>query len=148
MLLLMWCFSGRGERYTGPMKRLIIMALFAALPGCSVTMYGNQTSGGGSSTTTTGSSIRASTQSGNARLSGSFGTPPPANAPGGQLTLSNNASAVLVLGLAIAGLGEVVGNWFSKPQERREPLVPGGISHTCSCYGWRPELLTPAPAPQ
>jgi hypothetical protein len=131
------------------MKQLITIAVFlAVLPGCTTTLYGNQTSGGGTNTTTTGSSVRGSQQIGNARLSGSFGAPPPAGMQGGQVTFSNNASAVLFVGLAIAGLAEVTGNWFSKPQERREPLAPGGISHTCSCYGWSPELLTPAPQPQ
>jgi hypothetical protein len=131
------------------MKQLITIAVFlAVLPGCTTTLYGNQTSGGGTNTTTTGSSVRGSQQIGNARLSGSFGAPPPAGMQGGQVTFSNNASAVLFVGLAIAGLAEVTGNWFSKPQERREPLAPGGISHTCSCYGWSPELLTPAPEPQ
>lgn len=131
------------------MKQLIAIAVFlAVLPGCTTTLYGNQTSGGGTNTTTTGSSVRGSQQIGNARLSGSFGAPPPAGMQGGQVTFSNNASAVLFVGMAIAGLAEVTGNWFSKPQERREPLAPGGISHTCSCYGWSPELLTPAPEPQ
>ncbi len=131
------------------MKQLITIAVFfAVLPGCTTTLYGNQTSGSGTNTTTTGSSVRGSQQIGNARLSGSFGAPPPAGMQGGQVTFSNNASAVLFVGLAIAGLAEVTGNWFSKPQERREPLAPGGISHTCSCYGWSPELLTPAPEPQ
>lgn len=131
------------------MKQLIAIAvILAVLPGCTTTLYGNKTSGGGTNTTTTGSSVRGSTQAGNARLSGSFGAPPPAAMQGGQVTFSNNASAVLFVGLAIAGLAEVAGNWFSKPQERREPLAPGGISHTCSCYGWSPELLTPAPEPQ
>ena len=131
------------------MKQLIAIAVFlAVLPGCTTTLYGNQTSGGGTNTTTTGSSVRGSQQIGNVRLSGSFGAPPPAGMQGGQVTFSNNASAVLFVGLAIAGLAEVTGNWFSKPQERREPLAPGGISHTCSCYGWSPELLTSAPEPQ
>ena len=131
------------------MKQLIAIAVFlAVLPGCTTTLYGNQTSGGGTNTTTTGSSVRGSQQIGNARLSGSFGAPPPAGMQGGQVTFSNNASALLFVGLAIAGLAEVTGNWFSKPQERREPLAPGGISHTCSCYGWSPDLLTPAPEPQ
>ncbi len=131
------------------MKQLIAIAVFlAVLPGCTTTLYGNHTSGGGTNTTTTGSSVRGSQQIGNARLSGSFGAPPPAGMQGGQVTFSNNASAVLFVGMAIAGLAEVTGNWFSKPQERREPLAPGGISHTCSCYGWSPELLTPAPEPQ
>ena len=61
------------------MKQLIAIAVFlAVLPGCTTTLYGNQTSGGGTNTTTTGSSVRGSQQIGNARLSGSFGAPPPA----------------------------------------------------------------------
>ena len=131
------------------MNRLLIIALFVLLPGCAVSLHGQQTSSGGSTSTTTASSVRGSTQAGNARLSASFGTPPAANAPGGQVNFSKGASAVLVLGLAIAGATEVVSGWFAPaPAERREPLAPGGISHTCSCYGWRPELLTPAPEPQ
>lgn len=118
----------------------------ATLSGCAVTLHGHQGSGPGGSTTTTGGSVRASAQSGNARASAAFGNPPPANAPGGQVTLSRGASAALVLGLAVAGAVETVGQWF-RPAERREPLVPGGISHTCSCYGWQPEL-TPRPGPQ
>ena len=31
---------------------------------------------------------------------------------------------------------------------RVKTLAPGGISHTCSCYGWSPASLTPAPEPQ
>ena len=131
------------------MKRLIVSAvILLVLPACTTTLYGTQSTSGGSSATTTGSHVRGSTQGGNARLSGSFGASPPPGFQGGQVTFSNNASAVLFIGLAIAGVAEAAGNWFSKPQERREPLAPGGISHTCSCYGWRPELLTPTPEPQ
>ena len=133
------------------MNRLLIIVLMTLLHGCAVTLHGNQTVSGGS-TSTTGSSVRASTQAGNARLSGSFGTSPAANAPGGQVSFSKGASAVLVLGLAIAGATEAVSGWFgpSAPATtvRREPLAPGGISHTCSCYGWSPESLTPATEPQ
>ncbi len=124
------------------MRRLIaIPVILAALSGCSTTLYGVQTSGGGSGATTTGSSVRASTQAGNARISGAFGSAPPAGAPGGQLTLSNHASAVLAVGLVVAGLAETVGQWFAAPAAplRNDAQAPGGIAHTCSCYGWRPE---------
>jgi hypothetical protein len=61
------------------MKRLILSALMlAVLPGCTTTLYGTQTISGGSSATTTGSYVRGSTQAGNVRLRGSFGSPPPA----------------------------------------------------------------------
>ena len=136
--------------YTGSMNRLMLLIAILLLPGCAVTLHGQQTTGGGSTHTTTGSSVRASTQAGNARLSGSFGTPPAANAPGGQVSFSKGASAVLVLGMVIASATEVVGSLFSPAPVAppREPLAPGGISHTCSCYGWSPASLTPAPEPQ
>jgi uncharacterized Zn-binding protein involved in type VI secretion len=121
-------------------------ALMAALSGCAVTLHGQQTTGGGSTTTTTGSSVQGSTRIGNARLGGSFGAPPQATG-GGQVTFSRGASAVLVLGLVIAGTAELIGSWFKPAPAGREPLAPGGISHTCSCYGWQPEL-TPGSPPQ
>lgn len=127
------------------MKRcaiLLLIAAISALAGCSVTMYGQQTTGGGSTATTTGSSIRGSTSVGNARIGGSFGAPPPAT--GGQATLSGGASAVLVLSVVIA---ELFSDWFKPVPAPRELRAPGGISHTCSCYGWQPEA-SPAPQPQ
>jgi len=129
------------------MRRFAMIIAMAALPGCAVTLAGNQTTGGGTTATTTGSSVQGGTRVGNARIGGSFGTPPPASAPGGQVRFSNEASAVLVLGLAIAGVVDIVGGWLQPAAERREPLSPDGISHTCSCYGWQPEL-TPPPQPQ
>lgn len=129
------------------MMRPAILLIVAALSGCAVSVHGNQTSSGGSTATSTGSSVRGSTTIGNARIGGSFGPPPAVNAPGGQATFSQGAAAVVVLGLVIAGAVEVVGDWFKPAAEPREPLSPGGISHTCSCYGWQPEL-TPAPPPQ
>lgn len=130
------------------MNRLLIIALAVLLHGCAVTLHGNQTSSGGSTTTTTGSAVRASTQAGNAKLAASFGTPPAANAPGGQVSFSKGTSAVVFVALAIAGATEMIGSWFTPAAEHREAPAPGGISQTCSCYGWRPELLTPAPDPQ
>jgi hypothetical protein len=133
------------------MCRLIAIALIlAALSGCSTTLYGLQTSSGASSATTTGSSVRASTQAGNARIGASFGTPPSPNAPSGQIALSSHASAVLAVGLVVAGLAEAFGQWLAAPpvSPQRESPSPGGIAQTCSCYGWRPEWLTPASPPQ
>lgn len=125
-----------------------VAALMVALSGCAVTLHGQQTTGGGSTATTTGGSVQGGTRIGNARLGGSFGTPSAARATGGgQVTFSRGASAVLVLGLAIAGAAELVGDWFKPALVAREPLAPGGISHTCSCYGWQPEL-TPGSPPQ
>lgn len=129
------------------MMRLILIAVVVLLSGCAVTLHGHQTIGSGGTTTTTGSSVQGGTRIGNARIAGSFGNRPAPNAAGGQVTLSRGASAVLLLGVVVAGTVEVVRDWLRPEPARREPLVPGGISHTCSCYGWEPEL-TPAPASQ
>lgn len=120
--------------------RLCLLLLILALPGCAVTLYGQQSTGGGQTATTTGSAVRGSTQIGNARLGGSFGAPPPANASGGQVTLSRGGSAALVVGLAVVGTGEALQRWWRGAPQRREAPAPDGISHTCSCYGWQPEL--------
>lgn len=132
-----------------------LAALLLALPGCAVTTYGQQTVGGASNVTSTGSSVRGGTRIGNnARISGSFGTPPAYNAPGGQATLAGNASAVVVAALVIAGLMEVVDDWLRPVVAANETLsgrLPtGNISHTCSCYGWEPEAASASgrqPAP-
>jgi hypothetical protein len=121
----------------------LIVPLFL-LHGCAVTLHGQQTTGGAQSATSVGSSVRGGAHIGNARIGGSFGAPPPANAAGGQLSLSRGASAVLVLGVLIAGAVDEIGTWFRTPAMPQAERLPGGpISQTCSCYGWRPE---PAPA--
>ncbi|MGA0115387.1 MAG: hypothetical protein ACO3IW_07540 [Burkholderiales bacterium] len=129
------------------MMRFFLIAVVVLLSGCAVTLHGNQTSGGGTTATTTGSSVQGCTRIGNARIGGSFGSRPAPNTAGGQLTLSKGASAVLLLGVVIAGTVDVVRDWLQPEPPRREPLSPDGISHTCSFYGWQPEL-TPAPASQ
>ena len=129
------------------MKRLLIIAVLAALPGCAVTLHGNQTTGGGSTATTTGSSVQAGKQFGNARVGASFGTPPPLNAAGGQLRLSSGPAAVLIVGLVLVEVADAIGEWFRPAAPRAERLPTGNISQTCSCYASNPEL-TPDPAAQ
>lgn len=128
------------------MKRLLIIVVLALLPGCAVTLHGNQTTGGGTTATSTGSSVQAGRQFGNARVGGSFGAPPPAHAAGGQVTFSRGASAVLVAGLVIAEAVDVIGAWFRPAAPRAERLSAGNISQTCSCYGGNPEVMPAAPA--
>ena len=116
------------------MKHLVIIAVLAVLPGCAVTLHGNQVTSGGSTATTTSSSVQAGKQFGNARVGASFGTPPPLNAAGGQVRLSSGPAAVLVAALVMVELADVVGEWF-KPAAARAELQPrGNISQTCSCY--------------
>ena len=124
------------------MKRLLIIAVLAALPGCAVTLHGNQVTGGGSTATTTGSSLQAGKQFGNTRVGASFGTPPPLNAAGGQLRLSSGPAAVLVAALVMVELADVVGEWFRPAAPRAERLPTGNISQTCSCYASDAELTT------
>jgi hypothetical protein len=129
-------------------QRLLLLILIAVLPGCAVTLYGQQSSGGGQTSSTTGAAVRGGTQIGNARLSGSFGHPPPATAGGGQVTLSRGGSAALVLGLAVVSTGEAVQRWRrgAASAGRHEPPAADSIAHTCSCYGWQPELTPQAGA--
>ncbi len=131
------------------MKRLLIslltMVVLALLPGCAVTLHGNQTTGGGSTATTTGSSVQAGKQIGNARVGGSsFGA---ARAAGGQVAFSQGASAVLVVALVIAGTVDAISDWMRPAAPRIERLPAGNISQTCSCYVGQTEL-TPGPAAQ
>jgi hypothetical protein len=129
------------------MKRFLILLVIAALPGCAVTLHGNQTTGGGSTATTTGSSVQAGKQLGNTRVAASFGSPPAANAAGGQLRFSSGASAVLVAALVMVEVADVIGEWFKPAAPRAERLPAGNISQTCSCYGWQAESM-PDPTAQ
>ena len=129
------------------MKRFLILLVMAVLPGCAVTLHGNQTTGGGSPATTTGSSVQAGKQFGNARVGGSFGTPPPVNAAGGQVRFSSGASAVLVVALVVAGTVDMISDWMRPAAPRAERLPADNISQTCSCYASNSEL-TSDPAAQ
>src|SRR5690606_37557577 len=143
--LFLLIFLIRLELYTAGMFRpALIIVLLLALPGCAVSLHGQQTTGGGQAATTLGSSVQGGTRIGNARIGGSFGAPRAAHAGGGQVTFSRGASAVLVLGVLIAGAIDEIGGWLKSPAPAMAERTPeGGISHTCSCYGWQPEL-TPA----
>ena len=122
------------------MTRFLLLLTLALLSGCAVTLYGNQTSGGGSTATTTGSSVQGAKTIGNARISGSFGSAPAPNAPGGQVHFSKGASAVLVLGVLIAGTVDAISELFRPAPSRIErAAVDGSVSQTCSCYGWQPD---------
>jgi hypothetical protein len=55
-------------------------------------------------------------------------------------------SALLVVGLVVVDAVRAAGSWVSGPASGRAGPTEG-IAHTCSCYGYRPEL-TAAPAAQ
>lgn len=124
------------------MRALAGVLVLLLLPGCAISLHGRETSGGGASTAVTGSRVDASAGAGQARASASFGSPPPARAAGGQVTLSRGASAALVLGLVLAEAVDALGaRWREVPPPRRPPRA--SIADTCSCYGWQPPTAPP-----
>lgn len=128
------------------MHTLAMMPITLALSGCYVAVNGHQSEGGATAGRTVAAVTRAHASTGSARVSASFGTPAPAASPGGQVSFSRGASAVLILGLVIA---EVV-NYFSAPSEGHGQFASDAgrsIANTCSCYGYEPgSQLTAASA--
>lgn len=107
-----------------------------ALSACTTTLYGYQSSSGGSTTTVTSASVAASASSSNARVSFVSGPRVPANAPGGQLTVSSSSAGALGVTVLVGVLASyIVG------EEGPTPLPAGTrILHTCSCYGYQPPV--------
>ena len=115
---------------------LVALLSCAALSACTTTLYGYQSSSEGSTATVTSASVAGSAKFSNARASFSSGPAVPANAPGGQVTLGNEATAVLVVGLLLADLFASIGE---EATPAPKPLPAGAnILHTCSCYGYQP----------
>jgi len=94
-------------------------------------MYGNQSTSGGTTTTTTSSQVSGSAQGANFKASfSSGGRPVSPKAPGGYVSVSGNAAAVLVGVVVIADLVK-----YFRGEPEAKSLPPGtAISHTCSCY--------------
>ena len=113
------------------MRTVSILLLCVPLAGCSVAMYGNQSTSGGTTTTTTSSQVSGSTQGTNYKASfSSGGQPVSPKASGGYVAASGNAAYVLVGVVAIAELW----NYF-RAGSQAKPLPAGtAISDTCSCY--------------
>ena len=109
----------------------LLMLLCLALPGCTVALFGNQSGG----STTTSSQVSGSAKFAGGQASINSGQPVPAGAQGGQVALSRGASAVLILGLAIADAVNYFGTKLGK-----KPASDEAISRTCSCYGYQPPV--------
>jgi len=118
------------------MKRSFLIALScAALSGCAVQLYGNQSSTAGSTTTAAASHVVASGAAGNARVSFFSGQPVSSAAPGGQVRFNSGSAGVTAAFVAFAGILDYIGGAAAP-----KPLPPDTrISHTCSCYGYQPE---------
>jgi hypothetical protein len=121
-----------------PARTALLVLLCLALPGCSVALYGNQSTSGGTTVTTTSSHVSASTQGSNFKASfSSGGRPVSPKAPGGTVYASGSTAYVVI---GIVALADLWNYFVGAPQPK--PLPPGtAISHTCSCYGYKP----PAP---
>jgi hypothetical protein len=121
-----------------PARSTLLALLSLAFSGCSVALYGNQSTSGGTTVTTTSSHISASTQGRNFNASfSSGGRPVSTKAPGGTVYASGTAAYVVI---GVVALADLWNTFLGAPQPK--PLAPGAaISRTCSCYGYKP----PAP---
>ncbi|HET7598198.1 MAG TPA: hypothetical protein VFK15_14795 [Burkholderiales bacterium] len=107
----------------------LAIATVLAQSGCSVALSGESGSGRSATTVATSGSIGVS----RARAGASFGAAAPSTAPGGHVSLSGGAAAVMVVGLVVADIVNQIG-------PRRAPAIDPvrPIAHTCSCYGYVP----------
>jgi hypothetical protein len=122
----------------------VTIPLCLVLSGCAVTMHGNQSTSGGTTTTVTSTQVSASTQGANYKAwFSSGGRPVSPTAPGGHVYASGNSAYALI---GIVALADLVNYFRGAPGPK--PLPPGtAISHTCSCYGYQPDLA-PDAAPE
>jgi hypothetical protein len=111
---------------------LIVLMTCLALPGCYVKSYGIQSAGGGTNSTITSSQVVATAKFSNGAALFTSGQPVSATAPGGQVSLGRNGSAILAVGLVFAEAVHYLGAFFS-PGRQVAPQ-PGSIADTCSCY--------------
>ena len=118
-----------------PVRVNLVVLLCVATSGCSVAMYGNQSTSGGTTVTTTSAHVSGSAQGSNYRVAfSSGGHPVSPKASGGFVAASGSAAYALVGVLVLADLLSYI---RGEPQPK--PLAPGtAISHTCSCYGYQP----------
>ena len=125
------------------MRAVNVLLLCVPLAGCAVTMHGNQSTSGGTTATATSSQVSGSSQGANYKASfSSGGHPVTPKASGGYVSVSGNSATVLI---GVVVLAELVN--YLRGESRPRPQPPGtAISHTCSCYGYQPDLaLDPAP---
>jgi hypothetical protein len=121
-----------------PARTTLLVLLCLAFSGCSVALYGNQSTSGGSTVTTTASHVSASTQGANFKASFSSGGHAVSPKASGGTVYASGGAAYAVVGVLV--LSDLWNYFRGVPQPK--PLPPGtAISHTCSCYGYQP----PAP---
>jgi len=120
-----------------PARTTALVLLCLALSGCTVAMYGNQSTSGGTSVTTTSAHVSGSAQGANYKISfSSGGQPVSPKASGGFVSASGNAAYVLI---GVVVLADLVNHF--RGESRAKSLPPGTtISQTCSCYGYKPPV--------
>lgn len=126
------------------MRGVILLAVCIAVSGCSVRLYGHQSTSSGATATTTASAVSGSVKSGNTKLAVSSGRPVSPGARGGYLRLSGDAAAALLIGLILIDTLNYLTAQFSGPPSELQS-TNGAISQTCSCYGYEGSA---GPAPQ
>lgn len=119
-------------------RTTVSILLCLVFSGCSVAMYGNQSTSGGTTVTATSAHVSGSAQGSNYRVAfSSGGHPVPPKAPGGTIAASGGAAYALVGVFVLADLWS-----YFRGEPQPKPLPPGTtISHTCSCYGYQPPAI-------
>ena len=122
-------------------RALKILAAFLpclVLSSCATTMHAGESSRDGATVVAMSAATAAAVSSSNASVSFVSGTPVPASAPGGHLTVSSSSAGALAAVIAIGILASyIVGEEGPKP-------LPAGtkLLHTCSCYGYQPPAVS------
>lgn len=132
------------------LRTFVLLFACTVFSGCATQIYGKQSSSGGVTATTTSTAVRGSASFSHGRASVSWGQPVSPAAKGGQVTLSKDATGVLILGIVIADLvRQMVASQFDAPAQ---PAVgaprTGPVSSTCSCYGYQTGPVEPPPGTQ
>ena len=86
------------------LRTFVLLFACTVFSGCATQIYGKQSSSGGVTATTTSTAVRGSASFSHGRASVSWGQPVSPAAKGGQVTLSKDATGVLILGIVIADL--------------------------------------------
>jgi hypothetical protein len=112
-----------------PLSCSIIILLCLALPGCSVSTYGLQSTAGGATATTTSTQVAATAKFSGGVAAFSSGQAISPAAPGGHAFFTGGSAVFVPVVIIFAeALGAVFGA-RSQPAPRTD-----AIAHTCSCY--------------
>lgn len=116
-------------------RQLLLSLLCLSITACSLSLHGRQTVQNGQSVTVVGSQIQGAAAVGSqGRVAFSAGSPPPAGASGGQLSLSRGAAALVIAGAIVSGMANAFAAALAPATVR--PAGPGvPIAPTCSCFG-------------